>query len=66
MNKILTFIIGLLCGAIIATLCFMLYLKGIQGNMMQPNEEMYKPGEEMKEPPQMPNGGFPQRPDMNR
>lgn len=66
MNKILTFIIGLLCGAIIATLCFVIYLKSFEGNMMDMNGEMYKPGEEMKEPPQMPNGGFPQRPYMNR
>ena len=66
MNKILTFIIGLLCGAIISILCFMLYLKSFQLDMMNPNNEMYKPREEMKEPPKMPNGNFQEGTKFNR
>ena len=65
MNKILTFIIGLLCGAIIATLCFMLYLKSFQEKTIL-SEEMYKPGEEMRHPSKIPNGTFPNRPDFNK
>lgn len=63
MNKILTFIIGVLCGAIITTLGFMIYIKSFQGEMMNPNENggMYKPQQNgnMEEPPEKPNGQMP-------
>lgn len=64
MNRILTFIIGILCGAIITTLGFMIYLKGFQGEMMEPKENggMYHPNGEMGNPPEIPNGEMPSRP----
>ena len=60
MNKVLTFIIGLLCGSIITVLGFMIYIKTLEGNMMQPGENggMYRPGE-MGEAPQRPDGEMP-------
>ena len=63
MNRILTFIIGLLCGTIITTLGFMIYLKRFQGEMMdmKDNGGMYRPqpNEEIGNPPEMPNGKMP-------
>ena len=38
-NRILTFIIGILCGAIITTIGFILYIKGFQGQIIQPKNE---------------------------
>lgn len=63
MNKILTFIIGLLCGAVITTLGFMIYIKSVDGDKMKPDEngEMYKPSE-MGEPPEKPSGDMPEMP----
>lgn len=63
-NRILTFIIGILCGAIITTIGFMFYIKGFQSQIMQPeNEDMFKPGEmrepqigQIGQPPEKPNG----------
>lgn len=63
-NKILTFIIGFLAGAIIATAGFMIYNKTISNNtnqseMMQMNERgtMQQPSNgNMEEPPEKPNG----------
>lgn len=60
MNKVLTFIIGLLCGSIITVLGFMIYIKSLDGNMIKPNDngDMYRPGE-MGEAPQRPDGEMP-------
>lgn len=64
MNKILTFIIGLLCGAIITTLGFMIYIKSVDGDMMNPSESggMYRPSSEMGEPPEKPSDDMPEMP----
>lgn len=70
MNKILTFITGLLCGAIITTLGFMIYIKSVDDDMMKPDENgiPYKTQQdgEIGNPPEMPNGEKPIRPDYNR
>ena len=60
-NRILTFIIGLLFGSIITTIGFMIYLKGIQGEMNRPqmNHEMFEPNSQMGNPPEKPNGEMP-------
>lgn len=63
-NKILTFIIGLLVGAIIATAGFLIYSKTVANNSNQPemmqmngNGQMggQQPGS-MEEPPEKPDG----------
>lgn len=65
-NKILTFIIGLLLGAIITTTGFFIYIKTISNNSAQPerlimNEkgqwEYGQPGD-MSEPPEKPSGEY--------
>lgn len=54
-NRILTFIIGLLVGAIITTIGFCVYTKSIRGDreMMPPMMGMNEGGV----PPERPNGG---------
>lgn len=62
-NKVLTFIIGVLVGAIITTVGFLIYNKAVKNNseqpeMMQMNEngQMVQPSNgDMGEPPEMPN-----------
>ena len=67
-NRILTFIIGVLVGAILATAGFLIYSKSINKNpneMMMPmegNGQMQKPEGDMGEPPAKPEGDF--RPTM--
>ena len=64
-NKILTFIIGLLVGAIIATAGFLIYSKSVKNNLSQPgmgeNGQMMQPGNmgEMLEKPDGTNGEEP-------
>ena len=69
-NKILTFIIGLLVGAIIATVGFLIYSKIVLNNTIQPemmqmngNGQMGggQPGN-MEEPPEKPSGDNGQEP----
>lgn len=62
-NNILTFIIGVLVGAIIATAGFLIYNKSVvntsnQSGMMEmnENEQMEKPSGNMGEPPEKPDG----------
>ena len=64
-DKILTFIIGVLVGAIITTLGFLIYNKVVvKNNFNQPemmqmngNEQMQQPaGDMMGEPPEKPSG----------
>ena len=63
-NKILTFIIGVLVGAILATTGFLIYSKSInknQNQMVNPFEEngqMQRPNGDMGEPPAKPEGDF--------
>lgn len=60
MNKVLTFIIGLLCGSIITVLGFMIYIKSIDSNMIHNgNGGMYRPNGEIGEAPQRPDGEMP-------
>ena len=64
-NRILTFIIGVLVGAIIATAGFLIYSKSVNQNpneMMMPteqNEQMQRPEANMGNPPAKPEGEFP-------
>ena len=63
-NRILTFIIGVLVGAILATTGFLIYSKSInknQNQMVNPFEEngqMQRPNGDMGEPPSKPEGDF--------
>ena len=63
-NRILTFIIGILVGAIITTAGFLIYNKSInkiENDMMKPlenNGQMQRPNENMGEPPEKPQGDF--------
>ena len=63
-NRIFTFIIGVLVGAIITTAGFLIYSKLInknQNEMMKPfenNGQMQRPNENMGEPPEKPQGDF--------
>ena len=64
-NRILTFIIGILIGAIITTLGFIILNKPInnneQFNKFPPNGEMREPNQNMGEPPEMRNDNFQNR-----
>ena len=69
-NRILTFIIGVLVGAILATTGFLIYSKSINKNInlngrmpFENNGQMELPNGEMGEPPAKPEGDF--RPQMN-
>lgn len=62
-EKILTFIIGFLVGAIVATSGFLIYSKTIADNSKQPemmkmngNEQIGQPSKNMEEPPEKPSG----------
>ncbi len=63
-NRILTFIIGILVGAIMATSVFLIYNKSIDNNqneIMKPfenNGQMQRPNGNMGEPPEKPQGDF--------
>ena len=63
-NRILTFIIGILTGAIITTACFIFLNKTINNkdfNEIPPNGEMRGPNQNMVEPPEMRNDSFQNR-----
>jgi len=66
-NRILTFIIGILVGALITTAGFLIYSKSInknQNEMMKPvenNGQMQRPNGGMGEPPAKPEGDFQER-----
>ena len=69
-NRILTFIIGVLVGAIITTAGFLIYSKSINKNQMnmifENNGQMQRPGGNMGEPPEKPQGDFqPKMPNNN-
>lgn len=60
-NRILTFIIGILTGAIITTAAFFIINKSIIKDDMEnvfprENGQMYQPNENMQEPPLKPEG----------
>lgn len=63
-NRILTFIIGILVGAIITTAGFLIYNKSINNNQnerMKPfenNGQMQRPNGNMGEPPEKPQRDF--------
>ena len=64
-NRILTFIIGILVGAILATAGFLIYSKTINKNInpnermpFQNNGQMQRPNGNMGEPPEKPQGDF--------
>ena len=61
-NRILTFIIGILVGAIITTVGFLIYSKSLNKNQMniqfENNGQMQRPGGNMGEPPEKPQGDF--------
>ena len=63
-NRILTFIIGILVGAILATAGFLIYSKTINKNQnemtkpFQNNGQMQRPNGNMGEPPERPQGDF--------
>ena len=63
-NRILTFIIGILVGAILATAGFLIYSKPINKNQnemtnpFQNNGQMQRPNGNMGEPPEKPQGDF--------
>ena len=63
-NRILTFIIGILVGAILATAGFFIYSKTINKNQnemtkpFQNNGQMQRPNGNMGEPPEKPQGDF--------
>ena len=67
-NRILTFIIGILVGAIITTTGFLVYSKSINNNQnemmkqFENNGQMQRPNGNMGEPPEKPQGDF--RPTM--
>ena len=66
-NRILTFIIGILVGAIISTAGFLIYSKSINKNQNEKlpfdnKGQMERPGGNMGEPPEKPQGDF--RPQM--
>ena len=64
-NRILTFIIGILVGAIFATAGFLIYSKTMNKNInpneripMEQNGQMQRPNGEMGEPPAKPQENF--------
>ena len=67
-NRILTFIIGILVGAIITTTGFLIYSKTINNNQnemmkqFENNGQMQRQNGNMGEPPEKPQGDF--RPTM--
>ena len=63
-NRILTFIIGILVGAIITTTGFLIYTKSIKNNQndmmkqFENNGQMQRTGGNQGEPPEKPQGDF--------
>ena len=63
-NRILTFIIGVLVGAILVTTGFLIYSKSMNKNpnkmmmIFENNGQMQRGGENMGEPPEKPQGEF--------
>lgn len=64
-NRILTFIIGILVGTILATSGFLIYSKTTNKNMninermsMERNGQMERPNGNIGEPPEKPQGDF--------
>ena len=71
-NRVLTFIIGILIGAIITTVGFLSYSKTINKNInqnermpMNNNGQMQPPNGNMGEPPAKPEGDFQERRQSN-
>ena len=64
MNKFLTFIIGLLCGAIITTIGFIFYIRSLDDfRMMGPNDNnMFRQEGEFNGMPPIENGEIPPMP----
>jgi len=63
-NRILTFIIGILTGAIITALGFIIINKPVNNkdfNEFPPNGEMREPNQNIGEPPEMRNDNFQNR-----
>ena len=65
-NRILTFIIGILVGAILTTTGFLIYSKELNKNInrkmpFENNRQMQSPSEIMGEPPAKPEGDFKQQ-----
>ena len=64
-NRILTFIIGILLGAILATAGFLIYSKSLNKNQnemmipMEQNGQIQRPEGNMEEPPAKPDGENP-------
>ena len=63
-NRVLTFIIGILVGAILATLGFLIYSKSINNNVNSREFEKNQMDGQM-EPPNDNIGGPPEKPDVN-
>ena len=66
-NRILTFIIGVLTGAIIMTLVFLIFNKPNEniniGNFpLNENDQIQRPNGNMGEPPERPNGNMQMKP----
>ena len=62
-NRILTFIIGVLTGAIIMTLVFLIFNKpndnkNIENFSPNGNGQMYQPNGNLEEPPERPDGNM--------
>lgn len=62
-NRILTFIIGVLTGAIIMTLVFLIFYKPNEniniGNFpLNENDQIQRPNSNMVKPPERPNGNM--------
>jgi hypothetical protein len=62
-NKILTLIIGILIGAIITTIGFLVYNKIIVKNSSRPDMVQMDENGQMSEPPSGENGEVPEKPD---
>lgn len=58
-SRFLTFIIGLLTGAIVMTLIFLFVVPGNGGGQVPPGGFGGQPPENMGQPPAMPNGEMP-------
>lgn len=63
-NKVLTFIIGMLIGAILMTL-ILIFIAPVGGRENMPPDGMGNPPGQMGQPPEMPNGGMGMPPEGN-
>lgn len=61
-NKVLTFIIGMLTGAILMTVIF-IFVAPVGGRGNMPPEGMGNPPGQMGQPPEIPEGGMGMPPD---